>query len=447
MTTKLAAPVLTVALAGAFAAAGPDAAPPPRENPRFPAGHKLEGLPRSDAPVPTYSCDPGHWLNELHALLFTQTLVAEEVGGRLPAERAGRSDAEFFKKGWQFEKRKGTDADRTAFGGDVRVPAVIAVDADRRKRLLAALDRVSTAEKVAAVPELADPLARLLVQWDVAALWWRLEADRKWKLDDPELLTAMAQAVRALAQPRKTLEGLPAGTSDLLAQFAGRDAPKTAAEPYLPPALLKPAEKSGWVEVDRKASKLFRGDVALRASKVYLDAGGRDKSVKLVESVGRVVRPDVPPGAEVALVMTLLGFDPELNPVATPVVDEVRVRRLTGPFRLAPDNPTSSKDGVDHWIYFRSRPGSVLGGEAFRFLPDTTQGLFLEYGSAKHTTFAGQCALCHRTDVNTPTLPMGVSVLNPNAKPKVADDPAARSRVTEEEAKPVGERLRARLGP
>ena len=436
-----AAVLLAVAAGGA--ADGP-AAPPAV---RFPVGHAREGLPTTADPVAVYAADPAHPLNELHALLFTRTQVPEEVGAALPAERPGPAAA-FFVKGWQFGKRKGTDADRGVFGGDVRVTAVTAVEPARRERLLVRLGGLATAEQVAAVPELRNPVARLLLQWDVLSLWWRLEADRKWATDDAPLLTALARTVRALAQPKATLEGLPAGTAELARQFAGRDRPAGPAVPYLPALPLAGGPAGGWVEVDRKASKLFRGDVALRASRIFLDAGGRERSARLGAAAGeKGGRPDVPAGTEVALVMSLVGFDPDLTPVPTPVVDEVRVRRLSGPFALAADNPTSSKDGVDQWVYLRSRAGSVAGGEAFRFLPDTTQGLFVEYGSAKHTTFAAQCALCHRADINTPTQPRGVSVLNPSSRPRLADDPAGRGRAAVEEMRPVADRLRDRLTP
>ncbi len=446
--------VVVVLVAGAVAvpassshSAGP-VAPAPRVVERFAAGHSREGLPISGTPVPTYARDADHWLNELHALLFTQSLVPEEVAAVLPTERTNRADADFFVKGWQFGKRKGTELDRTTFGGDVRVSAVVTVDAKRRERLVLLLDRLSSADRVAAVPELKEPLARLMLQWDVLSLWWRLESDRKWKHDDPELLTAMAKAVRALAQPKQVLEGLPSGATELIKQFADRTEAKSPSEPFLPPTLFDQSPKSGWVEIERKSTRLFRGDTALRTSRVFLDAGTRTRSVELIEAANaKAARPEVPTGTQVGLVLTLVGFDESLIPVATPVVDEVRVRRVTGPFRLGADNSTSSHDGIDHWVYFRSRSGSLLGGQPFRFIPDTTQGLFLEYGSAKHTTFAAQCALCHRAEINTLSAPMGISSLNPAARPRVLDKPDTRFRLAEEEMKSVAERLRLRLDP
>lgn len=441
------APVALLALVVTVPAGALPVAPAPRPAPRFPIGHAREGLPVSEAPVPVYARSPEHRLNELHALLFTQEQVPEEVAAVLPGERADRRDADFFVKGWQFGKRKGGIDDRAAFGGDVRVSALTSVGTDRRTRLVELLSTLAIADQVAAIPELKAPLARVLLQWDVLSVWWRLETNRKWGVSDDDLLAALAKTVRALALPRSTLDTLPAGTAELTKQFAAHDRPKGGAVPYLPALPLDGKPSGGWVEVDRKAGKLFRGDSALRASRIFLNAGDRASSVALVgaatEKAGKL---EVPQGAEVAVVMSLVAFDADLNPVAVPVIDEVRVRRLSGPFKLAGDNPTSSRDGVDHWMYFRSRAGSVLGGDTFRFVPDTAQGLFLEYGSAKHTTFAAQCALCHRADINTPTMPRGVSVLNPINRPRIADDTTNRYRTAEDEMKPVADRLRTRLG-
>lgn len=416
---------------------------------RHPPGHEREGLPTSDSPVPTYAPKADHWLNELHALLFTQTQIPRDVASVLPGERAASkaTDAEFFVKGWQFGKRPGVEKDRATFGGDVRVSGLTSLDEKRRERLLELLNRLDSRERVGAVGELKSPLARLLLQWDVVSVWWRLEQDRPWKIEpDIELFRAFALAARALALSPAEMEKLPTGFGEIRKQFARADKPKTPKEAYLPPDRVGEAKDSPWVEVERKSTKLFRGDVALRASRVWVNAGTRDRSLNLVEGAVQPGALPVPPEkTEVALALSLVGFDENLAPVATGVIDEVRVRRLTGPFERSAENATSSKDGVDHWVYFRSRPGSLWGGNAFRFVPDTAQSLFLEYGSAKHTTFAAQCALCHRSEVNTARVPRGILSLNPSSKPRPALDPFARLRLAEEEMRPVAARLREYL--
>ncbi|VTS00768.1 hypothetical protein [Tuwongella immobilis] len=419
--------------------------PNPGAQTRHPLGHAHEGLPLRETGLPIYAPQPDHWLNDLHAALFTQAMVPADVGGVLPGEMRGKNPQEFFIKGWQFAKRKGEDADLTTFGGDVRVSAVIAIDDARRKRLLAGFARISTPEQVQAIPELRSPLRRLMLQWDILSVWWRWESDRKWSYEDSEVRIAAAKSIRALAQPRAVLESLPSGRDELLQQFANHSVPGPAALPYLPPSVLVRDAQSEWVEIDRKASKLFRGDVALRNSRVFLRAGTRDQAAAIVEAAAKKNRPAIPDQTEVALEMTLIGVDPEFNPVVTPVIDEFRIRRLSGPFQIAAANPTSSKDGVDHWVYFRARTQLDATQNLFRFIPDTTQGLFLEYGSAKQTTFGGQCALCHRADINTPTLPRGISTLNWNALPKIATDPKVRIQAVVSEMTRVTEQLRSRV--
>jgi hypothetical protein len=419
----------------------------PRELVRFPHGHIREGLPVDGRPVPMYAAQADHWLNELHALLFVQDLIPEEIGKALNSERNDLTDEAFFVKSWQFKKRKGSDTDRTTFGGDVRVSALIAVDEPRKEKLLKHLARLASKDQVEQIPELKEPLARLLLQWDILSVWWRLETDRNWNSDDPVLLKAMAKAVQSLVLPKLTLQLLPSGTNELLQEYGRHSEPKLTSEPYLPSDLFSVAKDSPWVEIERKSTRLFRGETALRASRVLYNLGDRSQAVRLIDEAGKKDRGklEVPAGTQLALVLTLVGIDDQMQPVATPVVDEVRIRRLTGPFELAAKNHTSSHDGVDHWIYYRSRAGSLLGKEPFRFIPDTTQSLFLEYGTVKHTTFAAQCSLCHRTEVNSLAMPLGISSLSPAAKPKVASDAGVRLRLAEVEMKGVGSKLQERL--
>ncbi len=421
----------------------------------YPVGHSREGLPESEKPIPTYASDPNHWLNELHSLLFVQSHIPDEIGGVLPEERArlNLSDEEFFNKNWQFNKRPGDQSDLKPFGGDVKISAVITVDELRRQKLLSLLSNLETREKVNQVPELTSPMSRLMLQWDILSVWWRFEGSKKWKLEQtPEnivLLESMAKAIESLAQPKETLASLPDGKRELLKQFPTQESRGTS-EPYLPASLFERGESSGWVEVDRKSSKLFIGRESLRASPTFINAGSKEASVKLVQEAAAMTNDspmlDVPVGTEVALVLTLVGIDETLSPVAAPVLDEVRIRRISGPFDLSAGNATSSKDGVEHWIYYRSRPGTMLKkDQPFRFIADTSQGLFLEYGSAKHTTFAGQCALCHRTNLNFSTHPKGISMLRPHGNPRVVDDPMTRYRLVEDEMSVVSETLKARL--
>ena len=71
-------------------------------------------------------------------------------------------------------------------------------------------------------------------------------------------------------------------------------------------------------------------------------------------------------------------------------------------------------------MFARTRRGSLVAPDegAFRFVPDTAQSLFLEYGTAKHTTYAAQCALCHRATNGGGQAPSGVRMLSRFAEPK-----------------------------
>ncbi len=112
---------------------------------------------------------------------------------------------------------------------------------------------------------------------------------------------------------------------------------------------------------------------------------------------------------------------------------------------------TSSRDGINFWTYFRQRPGIAAAAgtdpdhASFRFVPDTAQSLFLEYGIAKRTTFAAQCVLCHRTTNSGNQAPAGLRSLSRYARPHVIDKPETRLRQAEVEIALVVDKLKARI--
>jgi hypothetical protein len=363
---------------------------------RFPVGDAWEGLPLP-GPHTTYSRDPGSFLNELHGLLFIDEQVPAEVGAALPSERqqAGKTGDEFFQKQWYFAKRPGKESDRRTFGGDVRVSPVLAPDPRRTARLLELLPQLSTREQVAAIPELQNPLARLLLQWDLLSVWWRFEQQAE---SDAALQEALARSIAALGQPRAVLEGLPSGAVELRRQFAGGTATDHT-QPFLPESLLNADGVPAWPELGRKSTKLFHAGTQLRASRVFLHVERTELERALAAGTPVVTEPIAPDHPVLtALVLTLMAIDDRGEVVATPVIDEVRVRASLTGSAGSPNPETSSHDGSSHWIYFRSRRQSLLDAESgpFRFVPDTAQSLFLEYGTAKHTPYFAQCELCHR---------------------------------------------------
>lgn len=418
-----------------------------------PVGHASEGLPVDAAPRAMYARDTEHPLNRLHALLFLAQVLPTEIGASLPDEREREklSDAEFFTGRWYFRNRKDTeitDKDLTLFGGDVRMSPVFLIDRERGAQLRELLALVDTREEVEAMEALRSPLPRVLLQWDVLSVWWRLERACKETgrpAAEPETLLALAQAVRALALPRHVLERLDPGTDALIPTGDGID----RSLPYVPPGLLD-GPRGAWREIARDEKELFHATNQLRAARVFVRASSPQETDKLVErsaaATDEATTPKLAPGTEAALVLCLVVLDDALEPCATSIVDEVRIRRVTGPAELHPDNG-SSRDGLSHWIYLLSRAGAVLGdGPRFRFVPDTAQGLFLEYGSPKRTTYFAQCALCHRRTNSGGQDPDGIRSLGRYGKPSIEREPATRLRLAERQFTPAVETLRARLG-
>lgn len=413
-----------------------------------PPGHVAEGLPADATAVRAYSPDPASPLNEMVTKLYQAERVPAEVAAALPSERAalGEDDAAFFKPGWYFRKRAGVEADRLVVGGDVRTSPVEGLASQDAARVVELLGLIDSPEKVDAIPELRPPVARLMLQWD---LWNALRRLESAKDADPALLRMLAKAVRACGQPEGVLRGLPSGVDGLRSRFAGgrKDDRRS---PYLPDGLLSDASDSPWVEMDRQSTKLFHGASSYRAARVFVNAGSRDASRALVEAAakGEGNGPArVPDGTEAAIVLSLVGLTPELAPVATPLIDEVRVRALVGPRELDPASDTSSRDGLNIWSYLRTRHGTNVDPDAgpFRFAPDTTQSIFLEYGTAKRTTYAAQCALCHRNTGDGGQVDGGFRSLGKYAKPRVVDSPDARLRLAEREVAGAVAKLRALL--
>lgn len=424
-----------------------------QETRTFGVGHEFEGLPLSAQPTANYANDPRHPLNELHALLFLGERTPTEIGASLPAERAkeGLGDAEFFVGKWYFRNRREKEisaADRRLFGGDVRVSPVEDLTGKRGERLRELLATLATREQVAEVAELRAPLARAMLQWDLLSVWWRIERkalDGEPLAAEETTLVAMARTIRALALTKAEIATLESGVAALAPTGDGSDRSK----PYVPTGLLD-GPKGAWLEVARDVKELFHARNSLRTARVFVRAATAEATRTLVErsalATDEATTPKLEIGTEAALVMNLVLVDSELAAVASPVVSEVRVRRVTGPAELRPDNG-SSRDGWSHWIYMLSRPGALLAsGARFRFVPDTAQALFLEYGTPKYTTYFAQCALCHRRTNSGGQDPDGIRALGRYGHPSVETDPNVRARLAEAQFAEILAQLRVRLG-
>jgi cytochrome c peroxidase len=446
-----------------------------------PASHPHAGLPLSSNPQAIYDPDLKHPLNKLHNLLFVRVVSPAEIQSQLPDERAAdiRSDQEYFVKGWYFEKREGKPEDTKAFGGDVRFSPIQNYTPEQTEQLIELLQSLQTPEDIAQYPALKSPLNRLMLQWDVMSVWWSLE---RAKYSDEKLLTELCRTIRALAQPAAVLETLPSGLSNLHRSFDGTPStkwnPATKRDQAFLPADFPPAaddRSSNWVEIGRRSSVLFKAERSLKATKVYLHTTNRDQSLALIEQANDRTQKSAdfhfPDGTMTGFVQTLAGIDDQLQPVITPVVDELRVRVLSPPYELSSTNNTSSHDGSSHWIYLRTRQCTIsapystvhpasfaaldgphdltldpvaLGIPEFRFVSDQNQALFLEYGSLKHATYSAQCALCHRLSNNGDQAPGGIRSLSNFAQPHEAK-PDERDRIATVEMGLVTRVLRARL--
>lgn len=408
-----------------------------------PRGHDREGLPPTAHAQPVYDPDTNHSLNQLHRLLFIETLVPEEVHAELPSQRALSeiSDEEFYVRGWYFQKLAGTESDRSIFGGDVRISPRRGFSENERQRLIALLQEIAANPKL---DNLQDPLTRLMVQWDVLSVWWSLE---KANCTDVELLGEMASTVQSLGQSAEVLSRLGSGIEDIRNHFRSGSPDNTNA-PYFPadfPNLANPS--SDWVEIARNSSQLFQADHSLRSSHVYLNAGTRSHTLDLIHSASAPAGAALPvPGEmQTVLIQKIVGIDTDLRPVATPVIDELRVRAVCGPAELSAGNLTSSHDGSNHWIFMRTRFGSTRKEVGdFRFVADTSQSLFTQYGTLKHATYAAQCALCHRRTHNGGQSPEGIRSLTKHAQARVALK-NERAELAEQEMSVVVERLRQRI--
>lgn len=409
-----------------------------------PTGHALEGLPAVAEAQPLYGDDPKSVWNQLHQLLFVADLIPEEIQAELPEERKrlAREPSETYAKHWYFEKRKGGREDKKQFGGDVRVSPRKSFLPSERDVLFGLLSQIP--DEVRRHRSELHAKTLLLFQWDLLSVWWALERE---KCQDEELLQAFCRAIVATAQPREELQKLDSGLEDVL-QLRGTDSTRATHLPYVPGDLnLERTPTNPWVEIERKSSALFRANRSLRATRVWVHAGSREASEDLIASAqsNSVADSQVPATTQTLLVQQLVAIDDRLNPIVTPVIDELRVRALVGSAELSFDNSTSSRDGSSHWIYLRTRYGTHRDPmNDFRFVPDTSQSLFLEYGTLKHATFASQCALCHRRTDSGGQAPEGIRSFSKYAAVRVANE-GERNALAEKEMEEVAAKLHQRL--
>ncbi len=238
------------------------ASEPPKVEDRYDVNHPTAGLPRSSSPLRAYHSDRNHALNRLHQLLFLAEVVPAEVSGALPTELTAGTDAD---KPWYFRKRQGLEADRKLFGGDVRISPVIGTSAAFADELH---DLSQKIRSEGTIPDLTS-LQRLMLQWDVLCVWWRLE-----QKDDISqvVLYELAQLIRDLAVDEQELRSLPSGWDEARQSFSdpssGPQHEPQAAAYFSADDIL--SLESGWREISRKSTQLFVATQSLRSSRVFL---------------------------------------------------------------------------------------------------------------------------------------------------------------------------------
>lgn len=378
-------------------------------------------------------------------LLFTDKLVPVEIGTVVPAP-AGTEIVVDPKRPWYFGKREGTSADERVFDGDVRVSPLLKWNKDNTGKLQLIANEVRAS--LADPQRRPKPLRQLSLQWDLLSVWWRLEQTEG---TPPEVLLELARLITDLAQPAQTLNSLPDGYEQAKAQFAGSKMVGYQTPWFSPDEIL--AEQDGWQQIARRSSKLFVAPHSLRASRIYmkaLDPAGTSADTEAflkawaTSGTTRDWQPDRQ--VQTAMVLSLMGITPDLQAVATPVIDEIRFRVVHAPQDQVDPLETTSRDGSTIWLYYLSRSGTQQAGQpTYRFVSGDEQALFPEYGTSKQTTFAAQCTLCHRLENSGKQAPGGIRSLSSYAGGKTTSDRLHRFRLAETEMSVVTARLKERL--
>ncbi|MCH2105467.1 MAG: hypothetical protein MK291_02350, partial [Planctomycetes bacterium] len=351
---------------------------------RHPQGHPSFGLPIPEVEWLVYSPEPDHPCNQLWRSAYLVESSPDEVGAALPSE--GGSAEGLYKKGWYFKSREGLARDRRLFGGDGRQLPREGFSGEEAARVRRWLDAVD------------EEVARELMGRPRAAVWFQHDLFRLARRlidtgENPELLVPLLRCAERVALPEEVLRSSAVGTASvkvIQAQLAGSGGGRL-------------------VEIERTSSVLFEAEQVQLWSSVFVRFPDRTTE-DLVAWLGAGADRDlVPLGALAVLVQGIVAMSDEGAPVATDLVIEARTQRLTNRDELSPLNPTTTRDGVDLAIWslprraVRDASGDIEGVafSAFRAIDMESQDLFRDYGTLKHTTYAAQCALCHRRS-NTP---------------------------------------------
>jgi hypothetical protein len=386
---------------------------------RFSAEHVDHGLPRPDVRWAPYHQDPEHPCNQVWLAMYVVECVPQEVAVALPREHG--KPADFFVDGWYFQKREGRAADRRWFGGDGRQMPVEMFDEEGSRRLaqqLSAIDGVVLAELK------SRPRSAVWFQHDLFRLLRRL-ADTKSNAELRQPLLACAHRVALSAEVLRSPVLRTVGAAEVLAALPD----------------LEALSVDKMVEVERRSSRLFDAEWVQLWSSVHVHFPDRSRE-ELAAWLGMgKMRDPVPVGAVALLTQGIVAVADSGEAVATDLVIEARTQRLANRDPLDANNPTTTRDGVQFgmWSLARKAVRDVDASSrsvpfvAFREVDMEQQELFRDYGTRKHTTYAAQCALCHRRTGGPDEALAGFSALRATSRPRQVRDADERRQRAEVE--------------
>ena len=389
------------------------------------------GLPNEPTAFRPYHADTDHPCNQVFRLLWLRRQQPSEVASTLPSEGPAA-----IAPGWVHGKRRGEPRDTKWFGGDGRLLPLEELGADKAA-LLAALARVdaSVREELLSRHDLA-----VLFQHDLLRAAERV-LDIGTELD---LVPALRDLAMAVALDAGVISKLGNPWRRTLAQ------PENAALAARMPKDLEMGGKDASLrEVTRKSTRLFDAEKSLLWSRVFLaHPDGNDALAAMLPPADGPAKgaqgPTVPIGFRAVLVQGIVAIDSKGTPRSTPLVFDVRTQELVNRDPLAASNATWTHDGLQFGIWQLQRQGLREGGaaRAFRSIGPDDQDLFRDYGTGKHTTYRGQCSLCHRLSDTPENHLAGFPVLRPHARAAFAVTGWERFELAEQQAGKLLDRLR-----
>ena len=405
---------------------------PSQQATRHGADSKDRGLPQAPERIAPYHQDPAHRLNRIFRQLWMVRMAPAEVAAVLPDEGTP------IEAGWVHKKRAGTAADTRWFGGDGRQLPLEDLANDAVEELAGLLRGLGEDDRttLSTPPELA-----VLFQNDLLRAAERLrDLERQ-----PQLVQLLVRAARFVALEADQLTRL----QNPIAAAVGDGDTRDQLGASLPTDLHGSA--TGFREVLRRSTRLFDAERTLLWSRVYL--AHPDGETALAAMLPTPVRdgeragrgPTVPIGFRAVLVQGLIALGQDGKAHATPIVVDIRTQVLQNRDPLAATNATFTHDGLDFGIWQLERQGLRSGRAAaiYRRVHPDDQDLFRDYGTAKHTTYRGQCSLCHRvSDTPEPNL-AGFPVLRPHVQASFATTGRERLLLAETQAQKLFDALLA----